>query len=209
MSITEWLNNHATQVAWDGGFVYESMIWVTNERRDYLTHVGMEDKLRFIADMNLSQVQSTWERGKPVNIGFSAAEQKWYGWSHRAIYGFGVGSKVSKGDCAYVGATPEDLIEDRVAFFSDLGAERAKLARDECKILPDRSGIRILHAPMILPVVSMENLAAILDGDDMPTQQVDICKDSWHIQRCGRGEWEAKSLEDAKQMAIDFAEGVA
>ena len=37
------------------------------------------------------------------SIGFSEKEQKWYGWSHRAIYGFGVGSKVKKGDCAYNG----------------------------------------------------------------------------------------------------------
>lgn len=28
---------------------------------------------------------------------------KWYGWSHRAIYGFKVGDKVKKGDCAYDG----------------------------------------------------------------------------------------------------------
>ena len=27
-------------------------------------------------------------------IGFCQREQKWYGWSHRAIYGFGVGSVV-------------------------------------------------------------------------------------------------------------------
>ncbi len=40
---------------------------------------------------------------KVDSIGFSEEEQKWYGWSHRAIYGFGVGSKVKKGDCAYNG----------------------------------------------------------------------------------------------------------
>ena len=32
------------------------------------------------------------------SIGFCEKEQKWYGWSHRAIYGFKVGDKVSKGD---------------------------------------------------------------------------------------------------------------
>ena len=37
------------------------------------------------------------------NIGFSEKEQKWYGWSHRAIYGFGVGSKCKKGDTHYKG----------------------------------------------------------------------------------------------------------
>lgn len=37
------------------------------------------------------------------SIGFSETEQKWYGWSHRAIYGFGVGSKVKKGHAGYKG----------------------------------------------------------------------------------------------------------
>lgn len=32
-----------------------------------------------------------------ATIGFSKKEQKWYGWSHRAIYGFGVGAEVEKG----------------------------------------------------------------------------------------------------------------
>lgn len=33
------------------------------------------------------------------SIGFCKAEQKWYGWSHRALFGFGIGSTISKGDC--------------------------------------------------------------------------------------------------------------
>jgi hypothetical protein len=34
------------------------------------------------------------------SIGFNETEQKWYGWSHRAICGFGVGDVVEEGDCA-------------------------------------------------------------------------------------------------------------
>jgi len=45
----------------------------------------------------------TPEKSKPqhnvCSIGFSAKENKWYGWSHRAIYGFGIGDVVKKGDC--------------------------------------------------------------------------------------------------------------
>jgi hypothetical protein len=33
-----------------------------------------------------------------VSVGFAEAEQKWYGWSHRAIFGFGIGDSVSEGD---------------------------------------------------------------------------------------------------------------
>jgi len=33
------------------------------------------------------------------SIGFCEKDQKWYGWSHRAIYGFGVGAVAKEGDC--------------------------------------------------------------------------------------------------------------
>lgn len=32
------------------------------------------------------------------HIGYAPKEQKWYGWSHRAIYGFKVGDTVKQGD---------------------------------------------------------------------------------------------------------------
>jgi hypothetical protein len=33
------------------------------------------------------------------SIGYNRRERKWYGWSHRAIFGFRVGSVVKQGDC--------------------------------------------------------------------------------------------------------------
>ncbi len=46
------------------------------------------------------------------SIGFNEAQQKWYGWSHRAMFGFGIGAKVKKGDvCASSGLTSEYLAE--------------------------------------------------------------------------------------------------
>lgn len=46
------------------------------------------------------------EKAKPEDcvccIGFSIKDGKWYGWSHRAIYGFKIGSTCKKGDCHYV-----------------------------------------------------------------------------------------------------------
>jgi hypothetical protein len=45
-------------------------------------------------------------------IGFNPEEQKWYGWSHRAICGFGVGSVAQEGDCVtQSGWTEEHLAE--------------------------------------------------------------------------------------------------
>lgn len=46
------------------------------------------------------------------SIGFCDKEQKWYGWSHRAIHGFAVGDTVTEGDCvAQSGWTDEYLAE--------------------------------------------------------------------------------------------------
>ncbi len=49
---------------------------------------------------------------KVCSIGFCEREQKWYGWSHRAIFGFGIGDTVKEGDCtASSGWTDEYLAE--------------------------------------------------------------------------------------------------
>lgn len=49
---------------------------------------------------------------KVCSIGFCKKEQKWYGWSHRAIFGFGIGDVVKEGDCAASSDwTDECLIE--------------------------------------------------------------------------------------------------
>jgi hypothetical protein len=66
------------------------------------------------------------------SIGFSGHDGKWYGWSHRAIFGFKIGSKCAKGHCHYK---------------------------------PRSHG--------------------------------------------GRGQWTARTVADARQMACDFAEGVS
>ena len=68
------------------------------------------------------------------SIGYSEKDGKWYGWSHRAIFGFDIGSKVTLGDCAHTADTPEGLIEEHVKFFADMDdEERSKLRRAECQ----------------------------------------------------------------------------
>jgi hypothetical protein len=89
------------------------------------------DAKRLVADRGI-QPEISAEGNNVCSIGYSVKDGKWYGWSHRAIYGFKVGSTCKKGDCHY----------------------RAR-----------RHG--------------------------------------------GKGAWVAKTTADAKQMAIDFAEGVS
>ena len=145
------------------------------------------------------------------NIGFSEQDQEWCGWSHRAIFGFGVGSKVKKGDCAYQANTPEGLIEQHVEFFGDISPseEKNQKLRNECQVLPDGSGIRIMQAPLIIPMArSLDEAIDGLENGGGGCETVDL-HEGYHEVKCGRGEWTAKTMEDAKLMAIDFAEGVS
>ena len=67
------------------------------------------------------------------SIGFSETEQKWYWWSHRAIYGFGVGSEVKKGDAGYdpvegkwTAKTPDDAKKMAINFANAVSESKAR-----------------------------------------------------------------------------------
>ena len=46
------------------------------------------------------------------SIGFCEKEQKWYGWSHRAIYGFGIGDVVKEGDCTNSSGWTQEYLDE-------------------------------------------------------------------------------------------------
>ena len=124
----------------DNGEIYKSTY-----DDSYITHVGMEDNIKYLAEREITESLTH-------GVGFSPKDKKWYGWSHRAIYGFEVGSECKKGDVHYTANNPEELIDDYANFFADISEECAESHRAECQILPDRSGMRILHTPIKLPV---------------------------------------------------------
>ena len=90
-----------------GGSVVESLSCYT-PGGDY---VGTEKVARRLYGMGV--VPEKMDPGANVcSVGFCEREGKWYGWSHRAMYGFGVGDVVSEGDCtASSGWTEEYLAE--------------------------------------------------------------------------------------------------
>ena len=51
-------------------------------------------------------------KGRTCSIGFCEQDQKWYGWSHRAIYGFGVGDVVKEGDCCATSGWTDEYLEE-------------------------------------------------------------------------------------------------
>ncbi len=128
--LAEFIEKVAYVEEWEDGCGNKMDAYWSKIDGAYFTFIGLEDDLKFLLKKGITeQLQNkSNKKGCTVNIGFNPKEQKWYGWSHRAIFGFGIGSTCKKGDCHY-------------SFM--------------------------------------------------------------------KGEWTAKTLEDAKQMAKDFAEGVS
>ena len=151
MNVKEYLEKVSYTVERDYGFG-KSMVYESKFDGSYITHVGMEKNVKFLADREITEELTH-------GVGFSPKDRKWYGWSHRAIFGFGIGSTCKKGDIHYVASTPEELIDDYANFYADISKETAERYRAEVK--------------------------------------------------CGKGEWIASTMEEAKQMAKDFNSGVS
>ena len=130
---------------------------------------------------------------RPCSIGFCEREQKWYGWSHRAIYGFGVGDSVQKGDCAYKPKDEKDFRQEYLEFFAV--GEHRKNAQVVDHV---ENGVR-------------GALVTADYTDDVPNEKLRGTQYR-HFDPYGgfgRGAWKAETLEDARQMACDFAEGAS
>ena len=62
-------------------------------------YLGSEQDYKLLVEKrNLILIQKANPAHKTCSIGYSPKENKWYGWSHRAIYGFTVGDVVKEGD---------------------------------------------------------------------------------------------------------------
>ena len=175
------------------------------------------------------------------STGFSESSQKWYGWSHRAIYGFGIGSTVKRGDIAYEPDSEEDFINDHVNFWLD-DSDKSDKSNDhiirelvyidkDC-FNPDDNGE--------IEVAEIAEIAEVGDTLDTTVQTKKVqtnftskgykgclisiktsfrgeqsgrksyISDYWAMYppKWGKGEWTAKTLEDAHEMAIAFAKNI-
>jgi hypothetical protein len=128
------------------------------------------------------------------SIGYQHLEKKWYGWSHRAMAGFGIGSSVAAGDCAYVPTDWDDFIVDAVRFWDDETHDETQGARTT-----DDQGVACVEVRWRYP-------------DTIPNAKLHGTWGSammYPPAQFGRGAWTAETMQDAKQMAMDFAEGVS
>lgn len=76
-------------------------------------YIGDAECAQFLVDTHGIRPELAIPQRQRCSVGWCEREQKWYGWSHRAIYGFGIGSVVDSADhcCATSGWTDEYLAE--------------------------------------------------------------------------------------------------
>jgi len=184
MRVKKFLELVAHKGKLDCGDTEKSEVWLSNFDDSYITRVGMESNVKFLADREITEELTH-------GVGFSPKDNKWYGWSHRAIYGFTVGSTCKKGDCHYRATNEQDEIEDATRFWSDknhinVRAEKIKDGEIAVSWEYDNS-------------TPNKKLRGTTSGTDW----------QYDHKNFGKGEWTAKTMEDAKKMAQDFSEGVS
>jgi len=179
----------------DDGKVYYSKV-----DGSYLTRVGMENDLNFILKKGVTeQIQDGYGEPKTACIGFNPTEQKWYGWSHRAMYGFGVGSECKMGHCGYEPDNKENFMEDCLRFWGDLDMNGDTHKTNPTAREGEQDGklgvwVEYTYDDKV-PNKKMRNQISGMFSE--------------YPEQWGKGEWTAKTMEDAKTMAIDFARGVS
>lgn len=203
MNVKEWLDivaerktlpvNHPDNISFEDDRK-EYDIYVSKFDGSYITlacFVDRDDVDGLIKILAEHEVTEELTHG----VGFSPKENKWYGWSHRTICGFTVGSTCKKGDCHYEPANKEDFIEATLNFWKD-NDYRTNIRAEECET-DGVSGIRVVwEYNDNTPNTFIRSKIATGFFTPFP-------------EKFGKGEWVAKTLEDAKQMAIDFNEGVS
>ena len=163
-----------------------SKVYLSNFDNSYITRVGLEKSVKHLAERDIT-VQLTH------GTGYSPKRREWFGWSHRAICGFKIGSTCHKGDCHYIGASLEEQEEEAIRFWKD-----ENHLNTTCEGIIEEDGERFFEITWTYnEAVPNKKLRGQIGGT------------RHHIGPLGKGEWTAETWMDAKQMAIDFNEGVS
>ena len=183
MNVTKWLD----KVAYIKNNGTESHEYRSIFDDSYITHVGMEDQVKHLAKLEITKELTH-------GVGFSPLDGKWYGWSHRAIYGFKVGSTCEKGDSHYRAVDSTDTEQDVIDFWSD-----SAILNVRCDGVVEKDGQKYYDIKweydnnLTLPPNTGNKRGGVLH----------------YVEKPGRGKWVAKTMADAKEMAQDFNSSVS
>ena len=154
-------------------------VWKSKHDHSYLGHVCLDDDLQFLLDYKITD-QLTH------GLGFSPENNQWYGWTHRGLHGFGIGSTCEIGDVHYKPSNLQELIDNTIMEYSD--------------DLRDNVNVELVKEGVL--AVSWTYKKTITNPN-LRGKRCEIEHD-YNSRSFGKGQWVAKNLEDAKQMAIDL-----
>lgn len=75
-------------------------------------YIGNQENAYFLCHEMGIRPQVWKDENNVCSIGFCKKENKWYGWSHRAIFGFTIGDEVKEGDCTNSSGYIEEYIDE-------------------------------------------------------------------------------------------------
>ena len=210
MTNEEWLE----QVAYKAKQMIDDTecdVYLSKFDDSYITHVGMENDISYLAQREIIEELTH-------GVGFSPKDGKWYGWSHRAIYGFEIGSTCKEGDCHYQPRNKDDFLTETVNFwdceyYDNIYGKHTEKELIEYEYTEDEDNGKLsvakeIHTGKFNKGVEVtwayNNTVPNVSLRGTQGSNFSPYPDTW-----GRGEWVAKTMEDAKKMAQEFNEGVS
>jgi hypothetical protein len=162
------------------------MTYALNLNGDYIGNV--DDAKYLCEEKGIRPILRTPD-SKTCSIGKSVIDNKWYGWSHRALYGFEIGHTVVPGDCNYKPRTVEQYLDTLYVAYSEYSDLSIVLNKDKTEVTIKYS---------------------IIPENTDPSKNVDTiyCERTEPVV-LGRGTWRAINEQDTIQMASEFAESVS
>lgn len=123
-------------------------------------------------------------RGYVCSIGFNEKEQTWYGFVPGKILGFKVRHKTKLGDVAFIPSNFEEYKKHLLSLYDMHPVVSA--------VMEEKDDALVIHYEVDLGEEGKER------------REKQYPKEMAY----GRGEWTAETLEDAREMAADFARGL-
>lgn len=191
--IFELLNQNHELIEESDEYTNFGLCWRHKDTSEYLIQKGRENELSYLIDLG---IDSHLYNG----LGFNSTTNTWYGWSNDEIYGFTIGSTIKKGDRGYQIQNEEELI----AYLSNKTIDKYILEENGYSILCEKEYCIHSHCEWKAKEFVKDELKLYFEK----------CTDfnfepESHFIPYGRGEWIAETIEDSKQMAIDFKDGLS
>lgn len=117
------------------GYIVKKQLWTTGNEEPIPINAAFNLKGQYIGDPKTARYLIKTRGIKPIKaskdknictIGFCKRDRKWYGWSHRAIFGFGIGDKLFEEN--YKSELPDEK-RNKISFIKH-GSRTIKNMRD-------------------------------------------------------------------------------